>query len=92
MIKLIGYYQLEGSMPVQVDFKDLFTVSFMRKYTKYRSFEKFLLGGGFHIETQQDFEDLPEKNMDVHVARNTKFASWKEMLDAATDIYVRKLR
>ena len=61
MVKLMGYYQLPGSMPVQVSFEDLFNTSFMRKYTKYRSFEKFLLGGGFHIEIQQDFEDLPEE-------------------------------
>ncbi len=69
MVKLMGYYQLPGSMPVQVSFEDLFNTSFMRKYTKYRSFEKFLLGGGFHIEIQQDFEDLPEENMDAHVVK-----------------------
>lgn len=92
MVKLMGYYQLLGSMPVQVSFEDLFNTSFMRKYTKYRSFEKFLLGGGFHIEIQQDFEDLPEENMDAHVVKNTRFSSWKEMLDVATDTYVRKLK
>ena len=49
MVKLMGYYQLPGSMPVQVS-----------------------------------FEDLPEENMDAHVVKNTKFSSWKEMLDLCT--------
>ena len=57
MVKLMGYYQLPGSMPVQVS-----------------------------------FEDLPEENMDAHVVKNKKFSSWKEMLDVATDTYVRKVK
>ena len=57
MVKLMGYYQLPGSMPVQVS-----------------------------------FEYLPEENMDAHVVKNTRFSSWKEMLDVATDTYVRKVK
>lgn len=57
MVKLMGDYQLPGSMPVQVS-----------------------------------FEDLPEENMDAHVVKNTRFSSWKEMLDVATDTYVRKVK
>lgn len=90
MVKLTGYYQLPGSMPQPVDFADLFDKSFMRKYTNYRTFEKFLQGGRFCIESQQDFEDLPEEQMDRHVEKNTRFGSWKEMIDFATDIYARK--
>ena len=90
MVKLTGYYQLPGSMPQPVDFADLFDKSFMRKYTNYRTFEKFLQGGKFRIESQQDFEDLPEERMDKHVEKTTRFGSWKEMIDFATDIYARK--
>ena len=52
MVKLMGYYQLPGSMPVQVS-----------------------------------FEDLPEELMDAYVKRVTRFSSWGEMIDAATDRY-----
>ena len=90
MVKLTGYYQLPGSMPVQVDFQELFDTGFMRKYTRYRSFEKFLQGGKMQISSQQDFEDLPEEIMDAHVQKNTRFRSWKEMIDTATDILVRR--
>ena len=92
MVKLTGCYQLPGAIPQSVDFEDLFDKSFMRKYTNtnYRSFEKFLQGGRFHIASQQDFEDLPEVQMDKHVAKTTRFSSWGEMIDFATDIYARK--
>lgn len=88
-VKLTGYYKLPNEMDAQlVDFDKLFDMSFMRKYTKYKSFDKFLSGGRFKITCQQDFEDLPEKLMDAHVAKNTKFSSWQEMLDFATDKYI----
>jgi len=90
LVKLIGYYQLPGALPQPVDFAVLFDKSFMRKYTNYRTFEKFLQGGRFRITSQQDFEELPEAQMDQHVVKNTRFHSWGEMLDFATDIYARK--
>jgi len=88
-IKIEGYYNLPGNTePQLVDFSVLFDMSFMRKFTRYKSFEKFLVGGKFNIACQQDFETLPEEQMDRHVAKNTKFSSWQEMLDFATDKYI----
>lgn len=46
--------------------------SFTRKYTKFRSFDKFLNGGRFRIASQQDFEALPEAVMDAHVRAVTE--------------------
>ena len=90
MVKITGWYQLPGDLPRQVDFDELFDTAFMRKYTKYRSFEKFLVGGKFDIQSQADFEALPEEQMDAHVRNATQFASWKEMIDTATDLYARR--
>ena len=42
------------------------------------------------IPQSVDFEDLPEEQMDKHVVKNTRFSSWGEMIDFATDIYARK--
>ena len=67
-IQIKGYYKLPQSPNVQlIDFALVFHTSFMRKFTKYKTFEKFLLGGKFHITCQKDFEDLPEEQMDLHV-------------------------
>jgi hypothetical protein len=90
LVKLTGYYQLPGTLPQPVDFEDLFDKSFMRKHTNYRTFEKFLQGGKFYITSQQDFEALPEEQMDKHVVKATRLGSWKEMIDFATDIYARR--
>lgn len=88
-IELKGYYKLPGDIePQLVDFDVVFDTSFMRKFTRYKSFEKFLSGGNFNITCQQDFEALPEATMDKHVMKNTKFSNWQEMLDFATDKYV----
>lgn len=51
MVKITGWYQLPGDLPRQVDFEELFDTAFMRKYTKYRSFDKFLTGGKFGIQS-----------------------------------------
>jgi len=90
MVQITGYYQLPGQMSQPVDFAVMFDKSFMRRYTRYRSFEKFLAGGHFVIKTQSDFEALPESQMDEHVRRTTQFPSWTAMLDTATDIYARR--
>ena len=90
MVKITSWYQLPGELPRPVAFEDLFDTTFMRRYTKYRSFEKFLAGGNFVIRSQADFEALPEEQMDAHVRRATQFASWKDMIDTATDLYARR--
>lgn len=88
-IELKGYYKLPGDTePKLVDFAVVFDTSFMRNFTRYKSFEKFLSGGKFNITCQQDFEALPEESMDKHVVKNTKFSNWQEMLDFATDKYI----
>ena len=88
-IKIRGYYKLPNQLePQLVDFDKVFHISFMRKYTDYKTFNKFLSGGKFIIKSQQDFEDLPEELMDKHVQKHTKFKSWQEMLDFATDKYI----
>lgn len=88
-IEIKGYYKLPASQePKLVDFNDVFNTSFMRKYSRYKSFEKFLQGSRFNIKSQKDFEMCPEEQMDQHVKKSTAFSSWQEMLDFATDKYI----
>ncbi len=92
-LKLTGYYTLPTETePRLFDFNDVFDAAFMRRYTRYRSFEKFLAGGGFSIACQKDFEELPEEKMDAFIKKASKFSSWQEMLDFATDKYARRKR
>ncbi len=72
----------------QVDFDDLFTKEFMKLHTSVSSFDAFLEQGNFNVETQEDFEAIPDDVFDKHVKENTDFSSWDEMLEAASDEYL----
>lgn len=88
-VKITGYYKLPNEIePQLIEFDKVFNISFMRKYTNYKTFAKFLTGGKFNITCQKDFEELPEDLMDKHVSINTQFKTWQEMLDFATDKYI----
>lgn len=88
-VKITGYYKLPNEIePQLIEFDKVFNISFMRKYTNYKTFAKFLTGGKFNITCQKDFEELPEDLMDKHISKNTQFKTWQEMLDFATDKYI----
>ena len=88
-VKITGYYKLPNEIePQLIEFDKVFNISFMRKYTNYKTFARFLTGGRFNITCQKDFEELPEDLMDKHVSKNTQFKTWQEMLDFATDKYI----
>lgn len=90
-LKLFGYYMLPNiNTPIPFDFADVFDTKFMKRYTHYKSFEQFLSNGQFGITKQKDFEDLPEDKMDAYVHKSTKFDTWQEMIDAATDRYIKR--
>lgn len=78
--------KLSGKHSVPLD--ELFTASFMRKYTKFRSIDALLEAGGFHASTDKEFDAIPQTELDAHIAKTTKFRNWDAMLDEAVDEYV----
>ena len=74
----------------RVSFDELFPASFMRKYTSFQTMDKLLEAGGFKAESQEDFEAIPDVVFDKHIAANTKFKCWEDMLGEATSQYVAK--
>lgn len=72
----------------QVAFGDMFTKSFMLKYTEFSTFDEFLVAGNFIVNSPEDFEAIPDDEMDNHVVNTTKFSSWEEMLGSATEEYI----
>lgn len=77
--------ELNGEM--EVPFSELFSQSFMLEYTDFSSIDALLEAGGFHAETDEEFEAIPESELDVHIAKVTRFGSWEEMLGEATEQY-----
>ena len=43
-----------------------------------------------YLESQEDFESIPENELDSHIASTTKFKSWENMLSEATSQYAIK--
>src|SRR5690554_2495748 len=75
---------------ISVSFDELFKSSFMERYTDSSTFDEFLSAGGFVVNSQENFERIPEEQMDSHVQKHTRFDKWEDMLGKATELYVAK--
>jgi hypothetical protein len=71
-----------------VSFEELFNPAFLSEHTHFASFAEFLEHGGFAVESQSDFDAIPDDDLDKHVRLHSSFASWQEMLDKAATTYV----
>lgn len=69
-------------------FSELFDSSFMSEHTAFSDFDALLEAGGFEVETQEDFEAIPEKKLDPHIQETTVFESWEEMRNTAVQNWV----
>ncbi|WP_238188481.1 hypothetical protein [Paenibacillus sp. L3-i20] len=67
----------------------LFNESFMNKHSYSKSFQEFLEKGNFQAWTQEDVNLIPEELWNRHVARETKFADWKTMLETANSEFAK---
>lgn len=83
-----GAKELSGQH--DVPFSELFTTPFMRKFTKFSSFDELLAAGGYKVESNEDFEAIPDADFDKLVSSTTKFKNWEEMLGEATEQYICK--
>ncbi len=86
---------LEG--PRDVSFEELFTPSFMTKYTDVDDLEDLIReAGNFPPDkewTKEDFEDISNERMDKVVRERTRFHTWDEMLSkAGVEWAARKIR
>lgn len=74
----------------KIPFDKLFTRAFMLKHSRYSSIDALLEAGGFSAKTNREFDAIPQKELDAHIAKVTKFKSWEDMLNKAMDEYVDK--
>ena len=68
-----------NSVPVS----ELLSPSFLAGCTLFNSADELFEKSGFKVESQADFEAIPDDQWDDFIRDNTSFASWKEMLQAA---------
>ena len=73
-----------------VSFSDIFTETFLSENSAFTNFDKLIEASGFKVESQEDFEAIPDHEWDEFILENTNFENWQEMLDVAGLFYARK--
>jgi hypothetical protein len=71
-----------------VAFDDLYSPEFMRRYTDLPTIQAMADASGFKIESQQDFEAIPDADWDAFVRSRTRFQTWQDMQAKAGEEYV----
>jgi hypothetical protein len=66
-----------------VSFTELFPAGFMQTHTDFESIKAFFEASPWTVESEADFERLPEDEFDAYVDEHTGFDSWDAMLSAA---------
>lgn len=75
-----------------VSFDELFPADFMETYTEFDSIRTFFEASPWTVETDADFEAIPEAAFDEYVDDHTEFDTWEAMLSAAAREWIgRKL-
>ncbi|GBF75547.1 hypothetical protein PA598K_03964 [Paenibacillus sp. 598K] len=69
--------------PSQPSLEKLFPASFMRKHSKFSSFQELQEKGNFQADTLQDMDKIAGELLDRHIDRETDFPDWQTMLDTA---------
>ena len=76
----------------EMSLEDLFNEKFMKKYTEFNNIQDFFNNSPFEFETDEEFEQIDEKELDQYVAANTQFPSWEDMMvKAGQEELVRQL-
>jgi hypothetical protein len=90
-----GFRELERKLNAlgaagSVSFAELFTPSFMSRYSRFSSFEELIKAGGFRVESEGDFRAIPDSEWEAVVQRETTFASWEAMQATAASEWVQR--
>jgi hypothetical protein len=79
--------QLEKTFNEEVPMVEVFNSEFMMMYTDFNSFEEFMESSIWTVESQEDFEAIPEDEFDEYVNEHTEFPSWEVMFETGQRQY-----
>lgn len=66
-----------------VPIAEVLTPTFLARFSDFESFADLVAKSGFTIESQEDFDRIPQDEWDTFIAQNTQFSSWQDMLQMA---------
>lgn len=73
-----------------VSFDKLFTKEFIQQYTSSQTLQDLYDNSGFKINSQEDFESIPDDQWDNYIRKVTQFNDWESMLGKASEEYIAK--
>lgn len=68
---------------IPVTFEGVFPTSFMRLYTPAETFAEFMEASPWDVTSLEDFEAIPDDDLDPYVDAQTEFLSWEEIVKSA---------
>ncbi|QHI17222.1 hypothetical protein [Acinetobacter haemolyticus] len=74
----------------EVSFGEIFNEGFIQANTDFESIDDLFMKAGFNVETKEDFENIPQEDIDSFVRDNTNFEDFNAMYKSATTEYVKK--
>ena len=73
--------ELDGQHQVSV--ANLLTPEFLGRCSRFRSADELFESSGFKVQSAEDFAAIPDAQWDTFINKNSSFATWQAMLDAA---------
>ncbi|WP_054958192.1 hypothetical protein [Paenibacillus dakarensis] len=77
-----------AEMKQEVHTDDLFPDSYVQMYTSFSSFNELLKAAGYTGQSQEEFEQFVETELDPYLAKHSQLTTWKEFQDKAVAAYV----
>ena len=75
------------SEKTSIKFSEMFTSEFMSQYTDFATLDEMLDNFGYADFSQEEFEAIPDDEINAKVASHTKFSTFQEMLDKCCELY-----
>ncbi len=73
-----------------VPLSELLDDSFISSCSSFSNLDDLIKASGFKVESQEDFEAIPDDEWDSFIKSNTSFNNWHAMLQAATAEWAKK--
>ena len=74
----------------EVKLSEWMNQKFISKYSNFNDIANLFEKSGFNIENKEDFEAIPDDQLNEFITNNTSFNSWEEMQKKAMEEYVKE--
>lgn len=72
-----------------VSLADLLSPTFISQHTKFSNLDELFESGGFKFESLEEFESIPDEDLDNHIKSNSSFPTFQDMYQTAAGEYIK---